>query len=72
MDDEKDYRRGHSDVQMSRKSGRSTVRLRIASDGRQMRESAAMGAQSTTPTQLRLDKRNHIEKPLLDQPPGLG
>ena len=31
-----------------------------------------MGAQSTTAKQLRLDERNHVEKPLLDQLAGLG
>ena len=31
-----------------------------------------MGAESTTAKQLRLDERNHVEKPLLDQLAGLG
>ena len=31
-----------------------------------------MGTESTTAKQLRLDERNHVEKPLLDQLAGLG
>ena len=31
-----------------------------------------MGTVSTTAKQLRLDERNHVEKPLLDQLAGLG
>ena len=31
-----------------------------------------MGTESTTAKQLRLDERNHIERPLLDQLAGLG
>ena len=30
-----------------------------------------MGTESTTAKQLRLDERNHVEKPLLDQLAGL-
>ena len=31
-----------------------------------------MGTESTTAKQIRLDERNHVEKPLLDQLAGLG